>query len=71
MKKRIVVNVFWSFGEQLLRKGSAALITLVLAWFLVPQDYGLVGVISIFLAVSYTFVEGGYRTALIRKHEVT
>ena len=71
MKKRIVVNVFWSFGEQLLRKGSAALITLVLAWFLVPEDYGLVGIISIFLAVSYAFVEGGYRSALIRRPEVT
>ena len=71
MKKRIVINVFWSFGEQLLRKGSAALITLALAWFLAPEDYGLVGVISIFLAVSFAFVEGGYRTALIRRKEVT
>lgn len=71
MKKQIVINVFWSFGEQLLRKGSAALITLALAWFLSPEDYGLVGVISIFLAVSFAFVEGGYRIALIRKQEVT
>ena len=71
MKQHIVTNVFWSFGEQLLRKGSAALITLVLAWFLTPDDYGLVGVISIFLAVSFAFVEGGYRIALIRRPEVT
>ncbi|HTJ97706.1 MAG TPA: oligosaccharide flippase family protein, partial [Rhodocyclaceae bacterium] len=71
MRKQIVINVFWSFGEQLLRKGSSALITLVLAWFLTPDDYGLVGVISIFLAVSFAFVEGGYRIALIRKKEVT
>lgn len=71
LKHGIVANVFWSFGEQLLRKGSAALITLVLAWFLTPDDYGLVGVLSIFLAVSFAFVEGGYRIALIRKLEVT
>lgn len=71
MKNKIIINVFWSFGEQLLRKGSSVLITLVLAWFLVPEDYGLVGVVSIFIAVSYAFVEGGYRTALIRRPEVT
>ncbi|MDE2599765.1 MAG: lipopolysaccharide biosynthesis protein [Rhodocyclaceae bacterium] len=71
MKQRIIINVFWSFGEQLLRKGSSVLITLVLAWFLTPDDYGLVGVLSIFLAVSFAFVEGGYRIALIRKLEVT
>jgi len=71
LKKQVVINVFWSFGEQLLRKGSSVLITLVLAWFLTPDDYGLVGVISIFLAVSFAFVEGGYRIALIRRKEVT
>ena len=71
LKQGIIINVLWSFGEQLLRKGSSVLITLVLAWFLTPDDYGLVGVLSIFLAVSFAFVEGGYRIALIRKAEVT
>lgn len=66
-----IVNILWSFFEQLLRKGFAVLITLILAWILSPDDFGLVAIITIFMAVSYAFIDGGLRSALIRRKEVS
>ncbi len=71
LRKNAITNLIWSFTEQLLRKGASSLITILLAWFLLPEDYGLMGIIGVFLAVSFAFVEGGYRPALIRKKEVS
>lgn len=42
-------------------------INLVLARLLVPEDFGLVGMIMIFIAVSQTLIDGGFASALIQK----
>lgn len=44
---------------------------LMLAWFLVPEDYGLVAMMAVFLSFSNVIVEAGFKQALIRKLEVT
>lgn len=42
-------------------------INIVLARLLVPNDFGLVGMIMIFIAVSQTLIDGGFASALIQK----
>ena len=42
-------------------------INIVLARLLVPEDFGLVGMIMIFIAVSQTLIDGGFASALIQK----
>jgi len=64
-------NTLWKLLEQLLRKGFAVFVTLVLAWYLVPEDFGLVAIIAIFIEISAVFVSGGFVDAIIRKRYVT
>ena len=56
------------------RFGSMALqffVNLVLARLLTPSDFGTIGMLYIFIAVSITLSEGGFASALIQKKEST
>lgn len=55
------------FGNVLLQ----FLLNLVLARLLTPEDYGCVGMLAIFIAVSQTLIDGGFCSALIQKQDVT
>ena len=34
---------------------------------LLPSDYGLIGMLAIFIAISQTFIDSGFGTALVQK----
>lgn len=71
LKSKTVVGVVWSAFQ----KGGSALIgfvsSIVLARLLTPSDYGLIGMLAIFIAVSQTFIDGGLGSALIQKKRPT
>lgn len=66
LKQKTVKGVSWSFVEQLLTRGVNFIIGIILARLLSPTDYGLVGMLGIFIAISQLFVDGGLTSALIR-----
>ncbi|WP_379865418.1 lipopolysaccharide biosynthesis protein [Marinobacter sp. M5B] len=69
--KRTSAAVIWSFGEQLARRGVGIMVTLLLARFLVPEDFGLVAMMTVFLALGQSLMDSGFRQALIRLPEIT
>ncbi len=44
---------------------------IILARLLEPKDYGLIGMLNIFLAISNSFIDSGFNAALIQKKEAT
>lgn len=64
---RTTKGILWAsidkFGIVLLQ----FVINIVLARLLTPNDFGLVGMIMIFVAVSQTLIDGGFASALIQK----
>ncbi|WP_243032853.1 lipopolysaccharide biosynthesis protein [Vibrio cincinnatiensis] len=71
LKDKTVLGVFWSFSEQMTRRGISVLVTLFLAYFLTPEDYGLVAMITLFLTLGNVLMESGFKQALIRKKEIS
>lgn len=69
LKNKTVKGVSWSFVEQILTRGVNFVIGIILARLLSPTDYGLIGMISVFIAVSQIFIDGGLSTALIRQKQ--
>ena len=67
LKQKTVKGVSWSFVEQVLTRGINFIIGIILARLLSPTDYGLVGMLAIFLAISQLFIDGGLASALIRQ----
>lgn len=66
LSQKIINSVFWEFIQQLSRRGIGILITLLLAIFLSPADYGLVAMMAVFLAVASSLMNSGFKQALIR-----
>ena len=61
----------WSIVERFSSQGIAFFISIVLARLLTPEDYGTIGLIAIFIAVSQVFLDAGFGNALIRKIELS
>lgn len=71
LAKKMVNGVIWNFIEQLLRRGVGIVVTLLLAFFLAPEDFGLIAMISVFLALGSTLMNSGFNQALIRFKDPT
>ena len=71
LKNKTVKGVSWSFVEQVLTRGANFIIGIILARLLSPTDYGLVGMLSVFICVSQIFIDGGLTTALIREKDAS
>lgn len=70
LSDRIVSGVFWSSLQKIGAKGITFLVTIFLARLLTPKDFGLIGMLTIFIQISQTIVQGGFKQALIQKKEV-
>ncbi|MFC3285498.1 lipopolysaccharide biosynthesis protein [Litchfieldella rifensis] len=68
---KTTIGVVWSFTEQLGRRGVGVLVTLLLAKFLTPEDFGLVAMMAVFLALGQSLMDSGFRQALIRLKNIT
>lgn len=66
-KLKVVSGIAWSFFEQLLRRGISIVVTLFLARFLVPEDFGLLAVMTVFIAIATALMDSGIKQAVIRK----
>lgn len=71
LKQKAVKGVLWSTVERFSVQGVQFLIMIVMARLLTPHDYGIIGMLSIFLAVSQSLIDSGFSQALIRKRDRT
>lgn len=67
VKEDTIKSVKWSAIEKFSTQIMQFVLQLIMARLLLPSDYGTVGMLAIFIAVSQTFVDSGFGQALIRK----
>src|SRR5688572_19146038 len=71
MKGRALRGILWSFVERIGSQGAHFAITVILARLLTPADFGLVAMLTIFMAISRSLMESGFSQALIQRQDVT
>ena len=72
LKQKTVNGLMWSFIDNMAGQGSNFIIGIILARLLVLPDFGLVGMVTIFIAVSQSFIDSGFSQPnkdLKKKHE--
>ena len=62
--------MFWTATEKIFLQAGQFVIGIVLARLLMPKDFGLIGMLSIFIAISQTFIESGMGSGLIQKKNI-
>lgn len=70
-KQRIFNGILWNSIEKFLVKGTTFTISIFLARILSPSDYGMIGMLAIFMTLSNIFIESGFSKALIQKQNCT
>ena len=66
LKGKSVSGFGWATVQQLLGRLTTFSVNLVLARLLVPEDFGVVAILNIFLAISLTLADAGFASSLAR-----
>lgn len=66
--KQVVSGTIWAAIDRMGTMVVQFIVNLILArWLLMPEDFGYIGMLAIFISVSQTLVDGGFGSALIQK----
>ena len=71
LKRKTFMGTVWSIVERFSVQGIGFIVMIIMARVLTPDDYGLVGELAVFIAVSQSLVDSGFSQALIRKQDRT
>lgn len=71
LKTKTILGLFWTFSDLIMNQGIQFVIQIILARLLLPEDFGLIGMITIVIAVSNSIIDSGFANALIREKNVT
>lgn len=70
LKTKTAKGVAWGFTDNMIGTGILAVVNIILANILSPEEFGLIGMTSIFITLSTVFVDSGFTGALTRKKVV-
>jgi O-antigen/teichoic acid export membrane protein len=70
LKRKTIKGTAWSFIDNIGSSGIAFIVTIVLSHLLDPDEFGMIGMITIFIAISNSIIDSGFSSALVRKTDI-
>jgi O-antigen/teichoic acid export membrane protein len=64
--KKSLTSAFWVFSNQFGAQGIGFVVSIVLARILMPTDFGLIGMMALFISIGNSLVDSGMSSSLIR-----
>lgn len=71
LRKKTKIGMLWNAIERISVQGVSFIIGIILARLLTPDDYGTMGLMTVFISVSNVFVDSGFSKGLIQKIDRT
>lgn len=71
LRGKTITGLFWTFSEMIMNQGVQFFIQIILARLLLPEDFGVIGMITIFISLANSLIDSGFSNALIREKKVT
>ena len=69
LKKSVFSGLVWSFGERITAQMVSFIVSIVLARFLLPREYGIIAMVLVFINIANVFTNGGFGEALVQKKD--
>ncbi|MBE6119187.1 MAG: lipopolysaccharide biosynthesis protein [Erysipelotrichaceae bacterium] len=69
LKRKVFGGLIWKFSERIIAQIVTLIVSIVLARILLPEDYGAIALVMVFIAIADALVSGGFGTALIQKKD--
>lgn len=70
LKKQAIKGVIWTFAQQFSIQLINFGVQIILARLLMPEEFGLIAMLAVFIALGQTLMDGGMTTSLIRTKKV-
>lgn len=71
LREKTVKGTFWTLIEQFSGKAFGFIIQIVLARLLMPEDFGLLTMVIVFIGIGTSIMESGFGQSLIRTKNLT
>jgi len=68
-KRKVITSLFWKLMERGGVQGINFLVQIILGRLLLPEDFGAIAIVTVFITLSNVFVQSGLNTALIQKRD--
>lgn len=69
-KMQIITSLLWKFIERIGTQGIQFIVMIILARFLLPEDFGLIVVVTVFITIATVITQSGFNTALIQAKKI-
>lgn len=71
LKQQSVIGALWTFVDIIFNKGIYFAATIILARIMGPTEFGLLGMILLFVAIGNSLIDSGMSTSLLRMNQLT
>jgi len=70
LKKKAISGILWSLTERFSMQGIQFVISIIMARLLMPAEFGILGMIAIFINLSQLLIDSGLTLSLLRSAEL-
>lgn len=67
LERKVASGIAWSFSEKLLTMVIQMVVSIIVARQLMPEDFGIMAILTFFTSVALSIVDSGFSQTLIRK----
>ena len=67
LTNKTMSGIVWKFAERIGYQLVTAIVSIILARILMPEDYGIIAIVTIFITLCDVFISNGFGNALIQK----
>jgi O-antigen/teichoic acid export membrane protein len=71
LKTKTARALSWSLAQEICQRGLQLAISIVLARLLAPEEFGLLAMLSVFIAVSQALLDSGFGSAIVQRKDIT
>lgn len=69
IREKTIFGMFWKFAERISAQLTSFAISIILARLLLPEDYGAVALVTVFISLCNVLVSNGLGTSLVQKKD--
>jgi O-antigen/teichoic acid export membrane protein len=66
LKKKAISGLIWTFSQQFSVQLINFIVSVILARILTPEEFGLIGILAVFISIGNILIDGGLTSSLIR-----
>ena len=70
-EKKIISGFGWSYIDRIANQAISVIVSIILARLLLPADYGVIAIVTVFISICDALVNGGMGNALVQKKDAT